>query len=66
MITMGAMFRGCFLALRHSSISDTEKMFFETLEVEKTSFKFKTKEKVDKKLKRAIHISYFLFSKKFF
>ena len=54
-----------FWALRRSSISDTEKMFFETLQVEKTSFKVKRKEKEDKKLKRAIQISHFLFFKKF-
>ena len=40
--------------------SDTDEMF-ETLEVEKASFKVKTKEKEEKKLKRA----YFLVFKKF-
>ena len=40
--------------------SDTDEMF-ETLEVEKASFKVKTKEKEEKKLKRA----YFLFFKMF-
>ena len=54
-----------FLALKRSSISDTDEVFFEKLEVEKT-FKVKTKEKEDKKLKRAIHISYFLFFQKVF
>ena len=50
-------------ALRHSSISDTEKMFFETLQVEKTSFKVKRKEKEDKKVERAIQISHFFFKR---
>ena len=39
-----------FSTLGWSNISDTDDMFFETLEVEKTWFKVKTKEKEDKKL----------------
>ena len=42
-----------FSALRHSRISNTDKIFV-TLEVEKTSSKAKTKEKRRKEIKKTI------------
>ena len=60
--TVRVTFRGFFFwpSGIFEVFSDTDEMF-ETLEFEKASFKVKTKEKEEKKLKRA----YFLFFKMF-